>query len=72
MSAQANVIAFDGAATPVSHTIVAIGVSVDPKTGESVAQYREGLTTLPIYAQVTVELRVRKLPSGVYRVQKNH
>lgn len=70
MSAQANVIAFDGAATPVTHTLVAIGVSVDPKTGESVALYREGLTTLPVYAQVTMELRMRKLPSGVYRVQK--
>lgn len=70
MGAQANIVAFDGAATPVAHTLVAIGVNVDPKTGESVASYREGLTTLPIYAQVTVELRERKLPSGVYRVQK--
>lgn len=70
MSAQANITAFDGAATPASHILTAIGVSVDPKTGEHVALYREGLTTLPIYAQITVELRMRKLPSGVYRVQK--
>lgn len=70
MSAQANVTAFDGASTPVSHTLVGIGVSVDPKTGELVALYREGLTTLPVYAQVTLELRQRKLPTGVYRVQK--
>ena len=70
MSAQANIIAFDGAATPVSHTLVAIGVSVDPKTGEHIASYREGLTTLPVYAQITCELRMRRLPTGVWRVQQ--
>lgn len=70
MSAQANIVAYDGAATPVSHTLVAIGVSVDSKTGETVALYREGITTLPIYAQVSMELRQKKLPSGVYRVQR--
>lgn len=70
MSGQTNIVAFDGAATPVSHTLVAIGVSVDPKTNEYVALYREGITTLPVYAQITCELRMRRLPTGVYRVQQ--
>lgn len=72
MSAQANLIAFDGASTPTSHTLVGIGVSVDPRTQEIVALYREGLTTLPIYAQVSCELRMRRLPTGVWRVQKTN
>lgn len=70
MTAQANIVAFDGAGTPASHTLVAIAVSIDAKTGESVALYREGITTLPVYAQITCELREKKLPSGVYRVQR--
>lgn len=70
MSAQANLIAFDGASTPSSHTLVGIGVSTDPKTREIVALYREGVTTLPVYAQVSCELRARRLPTGVWRVQK--
>lgn len=69
MSAQANIIAFDGAATPVSHTLVGISVSKDPKTGDIVAFWREGITTIPSYAQVSCESRARRLPSGVWRVQ---
>lgn len=70
MSAQANIVAFDGASTPVTHTLVAVGVSKDPKTGDDVALYREGITTIPVYAQISLELRVRRLPTGVWRVQK--
>jgi len=70
MSAQANIVAFDGAATPVSHTLVPIGVKMDPKTGEIVASWREALTTVPVYAQVRFTLSYKRLPSGVYRVAR--
>lgn len=69
MSAQANIVAFDGASTPVSHTLVAASVGKDPKTGDVVAVWREGITTIPSYAQVVCESRARRLPSGVWRVQ---
>jgi len=68
MSAQANIIAFDGASTPVTHTLVGISVRVDPKTGEEIALWREALTTVPLYAQITIETRKRRLPSGVKQV----
>lgn len=68
MGAQVSITAFDGASTPVSHTLTAVGVSVDPKTSEVVALWREGIASLPLYAQITLETRSRKLPTGVYRV----
>lgn len=68
MSAQANIVAFDGAATPVSHTFVPVSSAKDPKTGELVANWREALSTVPAYAQVQIETRQKRLPSGVYQV----
>lgn len=52
MSAIANIVAFDGAAPPVSHTLVPI--SVTRERGKVVAVYREKLMTLPDEAQVFV------------------
>lgn len=68
MSAQANIVAFDGAATPVSHTFVPIGTSSDPKDNSSSAFWREGIVALPIYAQGTITHKVVQLKSGVWRV----
>lgn len=68
MSAQANIIAFDGSATPASHTFVPVSSAKDPSSGELVASWREALTTVPAYAQITVETRQKRLPSGVYQV----
>jgi len=70
MSTQSNIVAFDGAATPVTHTMIPISVRVDPKTSEIVALWREGVTTVPVYAQITVEMRYKRLPSGVHQVTK--
>lgn len=64
MSAQANITVFDGAATPVSHTLVASGVKV-LKDGTQLAVYREQLSSLPLKAQVRVEARMRDFPTGV-------
>lgn len=65
MSQNANIVAFDGASTPVSHTLVP--VSLEKVAGETVAVYREGLASLPVYAQVSLTLKLKKLQSGVYR-----
>jgi len=71
MSAQANIVAFDGAATPLTHTFVPISSARDQKTGELVSDWREALTTVPAYAQICVQTRQRRLPTGVYVVQVN-
>lgn len=64
MAAQANITVFDGAGTPVSHTLVASGVKV-LKDGTDVAIYREQLTGVPDKAQVRMEVRSRVFPTGV-------
>lgn len=66
MSAQANIVAFDGAATPVSHTLNPIGV--EKVADENRAFWRENLVSLPVEAQVRVTQTSRKLKSGVTRV----
>ncbi|UUW21318.1 MAG: hypothetical protein [Sanya fiers-like virus 22] len=68
MSAIANIVAFDGAATPVSHTLTPISVSREK--GEVIAEYREtGLSTVPAYAQPRVTLKLSRLKSGIYRTE---
>lgn len=68
MSAQANIVAFDGAATPVTHTFVPVGVTSDSQTKELIALWREALTTVPTYAQIGVKTSERKLNNGLLRV----
>lgn len=66
MSSIANLVAFDGAATPVSHTFTALSVN---RQGTRVsAYYREALASVPVYAQprVTVYSDDRS-KNGVYR-----
>jgi len=66
MSALANITAFDGAATPVSHTLV--GEQIEKMAdGTIMAKWKESLTGVPDYAQVRVSMSKRKLPSGVFR-----
>lgn len=67
MAQQANVVAFDGAATPVSHTLVGEGVVRLPD-GTIQMLWKESLTGVPDYAQVRLVMTKRKLPSGVFRV----
>lgn len=63
MSAQANLVAFDGASTPVSHTLIALGTSAEAD-GSKIAEWGERLATVPEEAQVTALTRRRKLKSG--------
>lgn len=63
MSQIANIAVYDGAATPVLHTL--LPVSVTSEKGVVEANWRENVTTLPIEAQMQVSLKKKTLPSGV-------
>lgn len=67
MSAIANIVAFDGAATPVTHTLVPMGITVDAD-GSRVAAWKESLSGVPDYAQIRFTQRMRKLASGIFRL----
>jgi hypothetical protein len=67
MSALANITVFDGAATPVTHTLIGESVSRDPD-GSIVAVYKESNAAVPDYAQIRCTLRKKRLPTGVFRV----
>ncbi len=63
MSQMANIVIYDGAATPVAHTLV--GVYVKSENGILSGLWREQLASLPTEAQVRLEARQRTLKSGV-------
>lgn len=66
MSQLANITAFDGAGTPVSHTLV--GEQIERLAdGTIIARWKESLTGVPDYAQIRVTMAKKKLPSGVFR-----
>lgn len=67
MSQQANITVFDGAATPVSHTLIGESVSQDTD-GTIVSRWKESLPGVPDYAQIRLTSKKRKLPSGIFRV----
>lgn len=66
MSAQVNIVAFDGAAVPVSHTFNPISNSAE--NGELVAVWRESNLSLPLIAQPSVSLKKRTLKNGIQQV----
>lgn len=66
MGTQANIVAFDGAVAPVSHTFIPVTNST--VNGETVASWRESIGGIPLNAQPTVTLRRRKLKSQVEQV----
>jgi len=67
MSQQANITAYDGAATPVAHTLVGESIERLPD-GTVVAKWKESLSGVPDYAQVRAIMTKKKLPSGIFRV----
>jgi len=67
MSAIANIVVFDGAPTPVSHTLVPISVTRD--SGKVTAEYRENTAGVPVYGQVRCTLTISKSSNGVYKVE---
>jgi len=66
MAQIANIVAYDGAATPALHTL--IPVSVTREKNKITALWREALSGVPVYAQVTVTMTLERLKSGVYKV----
>jgi hypothetical protein len=67
MSNIADITVFDGAATPVSHTLKAVSVT---RTGaQIVAFWRENLTSVPAEAQVNETMKMEQLKSGVWRTE---
>lgn len=67
MAAQTALVAFDGAATPVLHTLEPIGTSRDNIDGY-VAEWREMISTLTDELQTGAKSQVQTLKSGVKRV----
>lgn len=67
MSQIADITAFDGATTPVSHTLKAI--SVTREKGKITADWREALAGVPVYAQPRCTATIQKLASGVYKTE---
>lgn len=63
MSQIANITVYDGAATPVAHTLSAI--SVTRENGVTQSDWRELNASIPEEAQVSAILTERKLRSGV-------
>jgi hypothetical protein len=69
MSAISNIVAFDGAATPVSHTL--LPVSVSKERDKVTAQWRESAVGVPTNAQIRVQMTLDKNPkTGLYRVEQ--
>lgn len=66
MANIAAITVFDGATTPVSHTLGAL--SVTREKNKVIAHWREQLGSLPTEAQVRASLTSEILPSGVTRV----
>lgn len=68
MANIANIVAYDGASTPVAHTLVP--VSITREKGVVVAEWRENVAGVPAYASPRCNMRIEKLKSGVYRVEQ--
>ena len=66
MSNISDIIAYDGAATPVSHTFKP--QSVTREKGLVTAMWKETVSTVPDAAQGSVIMSLKKLGSGIYRV----
>jgi hypothetical protein len=66
MSAIANIVAFDGAPTPASHTL--LPVSVTKEKGKVVASWREAAAGVPTIAQVRATMTLEQLQSKIYKL----
>lgn len=63
MANIANITVFDGASTPVTHTLTAISITREGKKIK--ASWRELSVSVPTEAQISVEMTSEKLASGV-------
>jgi len=65
MAAMANITVYDGASTPVAHTLVPVSCVRDKGTIE--AQWRENAAGVPVNAQIYLTLRLQQLKSGIWK-----
>jgi hypothetical protein len=65
MTQLANITVFDGAATPVSHSLTATSLSRD-KDGTT-ALWRENSFSVPLEAQIYASMRLQALKNRVWR-----
>jgi len=65
MADMADLVAYDGASTPVQHTFKPISVSTEK--GITTALWREQDVSIPFDAQGTVTMRSQQLSSGVWK-----
>lgn len=68
MANIANIVAFDGASTPVLHTFTP--VSISREKGAVTAEWREVTAGVPAYASLRVTMKIEQLKSGTYRVSE--
>lgn len=67
MSQIAPIAVYDGATTPVLHTLLAVSVTREKNT--VTALWRENLAGVPVYAQVTCTMKLTRTASGVYKAE---
>jgi hypothetical protein len=65
MSAIADITVYDGASTPVSHTLTS--VSVTRNGGAIEALWRENASGVPVDASISAAVKLQQLKSGVYK-----
>jgi len=68
MASTANLTVYDGAVTPVLHTLLPVDVSREGR--KDVASWREQVATVPVGAQVVASMTLELLKSGVYVVSQ--
>lgn len=66
MAQMASITVFDGAATPVLHTLLGVSVSRNAKN-ELIAEYRENIASLPKEAQISCQMTYTTMKSGVVK-----
>lgn len=68
MSAMSAITVFDGAATPVTHTLQPVSCGKTPE-GVIVALWRESNAAVPVEAQISLTLRQSTTSNGVVKSQ---
>lgn len=67
MASIGNITVFDGASTPVSHTLVPVSVARDKSGKRITATWREQLAGVPTEGQVSLTTDLTQLPSGTWQ-----
>jgi len=68
MANIAAITVYDGAGTPVAHTLNPVSVS-RPAANEILCEWREVAATVPVYAQIRLSMRLTQLKSGVWKAE---